>query len=55
MDLKPLKDFLEIEFSRLKKGNFTNKKKYVIELLKDTKLLGCQMLKTPIKPNLRLQ
>lgn len=32
-----------------------NQRKYIIVLLQETSMLGCQTTKTPIEPNLMLQ
>ncbi|KAA0061369.1 cysteine-rich RLK RECEPTOR-like protein kinase [Cucumis melo var. makuwa] len=53
-DLGLLKYFLGMEFARSKKGIFVNKRKYVLDLLEETSLLGCRIAKTPIRPNLKL-
>ena len=40
---------------RSKKGIFVSQRKYVIDLLEETGLLGCKPVETPMEPNLRLQ
>ncbi|RVW98604.1 hypothetical protein CK203_032151 [Vitis vinifera] len=50
-----LKYFLGMEFARSKEGIFVNQRKYVLDLLGETGLLGCKAAETPIKPNLKLQ
>ena len=47
-----LKYFLGMEFARSKEGIFVNQRKYVLDLLGETGLLGCKAVETPIKPNL---
>jgi len=54
-DLGTLKYFLGMEFARSKKGIFVSQRKYVLDLLKETGLLGCKAAETPIEPNLKLQ
>ncbi|KAL9447690.1 hypothetical protein AB3S75_015212 [Citrus x aurantiifolia] len=54
-DLGVLKYFLGMEFARSKEGIFVNQRKYVLDLLGETGLLGCKMVETPIDPNLKLQ
>ena len=54
-DLGMLKHFLGMEFARSKKGIFVNQRKYVLDLLSETSLLGCKAVETPIEPNLKLQ
>ena len=52
-DLDDLKYFLGMEFARSKKGIFVSQRKYVLNLLGETGLLGCKAVKTPIiEPNL---
>ena len=54
-DLGPLKYLLGMEFARSKKGIFISQRKYILDLLIETGLLGCKATKTPIEPNLKLQ
>lgn len=54
-DLGVLKYFLGIEFARSKKGIFINQRKYVLDLLKETGLLGCKAAETPVEPNMKLE
>lgn len=44
-DLGALKYFLGMEFARSREGIFVNQKKYVIDLLNETGMLGCNLLK----------
>ena len=44
-----------MEFVRSKKGIFVSQRKYVLDLLEETGLLGCKPIETPMEPNLRLQ
>ena len=44
-----------MEFVRSKKGIFVSQRKYVLDLLEETGLLGCKPVETPMEPNLRLQ
>ncbi|XP_059654466.1 uncharacterized mitochondrial protein AtMg00810-like [Cornus florida] len=44
-----------MEFAISKEGVFTNQRKYVLDLLSETGLLGCKPTETPIEPNLKLQ
>lgn len=50
-DLGSLCYFLSIEVSRFKKGIFLSQRKYVLDLLQETGLLGCRPCETPIEPN----
>ena len=50
-----LKYFLRIEFARSKEGIFINQRKYILNLLEKTGLLGCNAAETPVEPNLKLQ
>ena len=54
-ELGPLKYFLGIEFARSKEGIFMNQRKYILDLLEETGLLGCKAAETPMEPNLKLQ
>ena len=53
--MTPLKYFFGMEFARSKKGIFISERKYILDLLNETGLLGCKATETPIKPNLKLQ
>ena len=44
-----------MEFARSKKNIFISQRKYKLDLLSETGLLGCKAIETPIKPNLKLQ
>jgi hypothetical protein len=54
-DLGKLKYFLGIEVARSKHGLFISQQKYVLDLLKDTGMLGCKPVETPIEQNHRLE
>jgi len=54
-ELGPLKYFLGIEFARSKESIFMNQQKYILDLLKETGLLGCKAAETPMVPNIKLQ
>ena len=54
-DLGALRYFFGMEFARSKKGIFVSQRNYVLDLLKETGLLGCKLVETPMEPNLRLQ
>ena len=43
-----------MEFTRSKEGKFVNQQKYVLDLLGEIGLLGCKLVETLIKPNLKL-
>ncbi|KAH9649138.1 hypothetical protein KPL70_025878 [Citrus sinensis] len=53
-DLGVLKYFLGMEFTRSKEGIFVNQRKYILDLLKETGLLGCKAVETPMEDNLKL-
>jgi hypothetical protein len=53
-DLGKLKYFLGIKVARSKHGIFISQQKYVLDLLKDTGMLGCKLVETPIEQNHRL-
>ncbi|KAL5857491.1 hypothetical protein ACOSQ3_004949 [Xanthoceras sorbifolium] len=46
---------LGMEFARSKRGIFVSKNKYVLDLLKETGLMGCRHAETPIEANLKLE
>ncbi|KAI3421371.1 uncharacterized protein J3R85_012404 [Psidium guajava] len=54
-DLGTLKYFLGMEFARFKEGISVNQRKYVLDLLNETGMLGCKPAETPIEPNVKLQ
>ncbi|XP_025621508.1 uncharacterized mitochondrial protein AtMg00810-like [Arachis hypogaea] len=54
-ELDSLKYFLGIKFARSKEGIFMNQRKYILDLLKETGLLGCKAAETPIESNLKLK
>ena len=54
-DLGNLKYFLGMEFARSKEGIVVSQKKYVLDLLKETSMIGCRLAETPTEPNLKLQ
>jgi Reverse transcriptase (RNA-dependent DNA polymerase) len=53
-DLGELRYFLGIEVARSKKGVVLSQQKYVLDLLRDTGMLGCRPVNTPIDPNHKL-
>ena len=53
-DLGILKYFLGMEFARSREGIFVNQRKYILDLLEETGLLGCKATETPIEANLKL-
>ena len=54
-DLGVLKYFLDMEFTRSKKGIFVIHRKYVLDMLSKTGLLGCKPIETLMELNLKLQ
>ncbi|KAJ4713234.1 Retrovirus-related Pol polyprotein from transposon TNT 1-94 [Melia azedarach] len=54
-DLGNLRYFLGIEVARSRKGIFLSQRKYVIDLLKETGMLGCKVVGTPIEVNHKLE
>ncbi|RVW62389.1 Retrovirus-related Pol polyprotein from transposon RE1 [Vitis vinifera] len=53
-DLGHLKYFLGIEVSRSSEGIFLSQRKYVLDLLQETGMSGCQPVNTPIEEGLKL-
>ena len=53
-DLGPLKYFIGIEVSRSSEGIFLPQRKYVLDLLQETRMLGCQPVNTPIEEDVKL-
>ena len=54
-DLGKLRYFLGIEVARSEKGIFLSQRKYVLDLLKETGMLGCKPVDTPIEVNHNLK
>ena len=48
-DLGTLKYFLGMEIARSKKGISVSQRKYTLDLLEETGMLGCKPSKTPIE------
>jgi len=53
-DLGSLKYFLGIEFSRSRKGIFMSQRKYALDILQDTGLIGARPEKFPMEQNQKL-
>ncbi|XP_074344458.1 secreted RxLR effector protein 161-like [Apium graveolens] len=43
-----------MEFARSREGIFVNQRKYILDLLKETGLLGCKAAETPVETNIKL-
>lgn len=43
-----------MEFARSREGFFVNQRKFILDLLGETGLLGCKASDTPIEANLKL-
>lgn len=54
-DLGQLKYFLGMEVARSKNGISVSQRKYTIDLLRETGMLGCKPTEVPMDPNLKLQ
>ena len=44
-----------MEFTRSRSGILVNRRKYIFYLRKEIGLLGCRVVETPIKQNLKLE
>ena len=53
-ELGKLKYFLEIEVTRSKERIFVSQQKYALDLLKESGMLGCKPMDTPIELNYKL-
>nr|KYP41563.1 hypothetical protein KK1_037045 [Cajanus cajan] len=53
-DTGKLKYFLGIEVTYSKKGIFISQRKYVLDLLKEIRKLGCRTSRVPIEQNHRI-
>jgi hypothetical protein len=53
-DLGSLKYFLGIEVARSKHGIFISQRKYILDLLKETGMLGCKATDNPVEVNVKL-
>ncbi|GMQ07330.1 hypothetical protein CsSME_00051556 [Camellia sinensis var. sinensis] len=53
-DLGSLKYFLGIEVARSKDGILISQRKYMLDLLKETVMLGCKVCDTPLEPTQKL-
>ena len=49
-DLGPLHYFLGMEVARNKSGISVSQRKYILDLLKETRMLGCKPVDTPMDP-----
>lgn len=54
-DLSSLKYFLDIEVARSRQGIFLCQRKYVLDLLQDSRMMGYKPCATPTKVNHRLK
>ena len=53
-DLGPMRYFLIMEVARNQKGISVSQRKYTLDLLKETGMMGCKPVDTPVDPNLKL-
>ncbi|GFY98949.1 hypothetical protein Acr_13g0003500 [Actinidia rufa] len=53
-DLESLRFFLGMEMARSNKGIFISQRKYILDLLEETGMLGCRLVNSPIEANQHL-
>ena len=53
-DLGSLKYFLGLQIARSKKGISLNQRKFALEILKETGILGCKLVQSPMEQQLKL-
>ena len=53
-DLGPMRYFLSMEVARNQKGISVSQRKYTLDLLKETGMMRCKPVDTPVDPNLKL-
>jgi len=53
-DLGPIKYFLGLEVSRSLDGLILNQRKYCLDLISETEMLGCKPAPTPSNPSIKL-
>ena len=53
-DLGPIKYFLGLEVSRSLDGLVLNQRKYFLDLISETRMLGCKPAPTPSDPSIKL-
>ena len=54
-DLGPLRYFLGMEVARSKRGIFVSQRKYTLDLLKKTSMLGCKLTSTHVDSKRKLR
>lgn len=54
IDLGQLRYFLGMEVARSKFGIYLSKRKYNLDLLQETRMLGCRPADTPMESNVKI-
>jgi len=53
-DFNQLKYFLSIEVAHSEQGIYVSQRKYALDMLEETRMLGCKSVDTHVDPNIKL-